>query len=282
MYRELQGRPIHCQGAMSDKLGDTIRQVAVDLIQPGSQQARRRFDAAAMTELTESVRQSGVVQPVVLRSTHGPRFELLAGERRWRAAQAAGLHTIPAVVRNDLSDQEAFVIGLIENLQRESLAPMDAAHGMQRLGEEFDLTHEQIGARIGKSREYVSNHIRLLTLVPEVAQLLNDGLIQIGHAKVLAGVSRPKQLELGHQVVRDRLTVRTLERRVSSGRNGKMAAAKKAADWASLERELSDLFGATVAVTTTGKGSQSGSLRIDFTSLDELDGILERVGYRKD
>ncbi|MGH8482428.1 MAG: ParB/RepB/Spo0J family partition protein, partial [Nevskiaceae bacterium] len=136
-----------------------IRQIPIDLIRPGSFQARRYFDPAALKELAGSIRESGVVSPVVLRSA-GKGFELLAGERRWRAAQLAGLHEIPALVRDDLTESEALVVGLIENLQRESLTPMETAAGLKQLAELFGLTHEQMGERIGKSREYVTNHLR--------------------------------------------------------------------------------------------------------------------------
>src|SRR6266850_867453 len=152
----------------------TIRQVPVDLIWPGTFQARRYFDPRALQELAESIRESGVVSPVVVRSK-APGYELLAGERRWRAAQVAGLHEIPAIVRDDLSEAESLVVGLIENLQRESLTPVETAAGLKQLGDVFGLTHEQVGARVGKSREYVTNYLRLLNLVPPVQSLVNEG-----------------------------------------------------------------------------------------------------------
>ncbi|HVT36037.1 MAG TPA: ParB/RepB/Spo0J family partition protein, partial [Nevskiaceae bacterium] len=158
-----------------------IKEIPLDLIRPGSQQARRQFNPDTLAELAESIRESGVVQPVVLR-TRVWGYELLAGERRWRAAQIAGLREIPAVVRDDLSDSEAFVVGLIENLQRESLTPMETAAGMKRLAEMYELTHEQVGAKVGKSREYVSNYLRLLNLSPPVQALVNEGHISLGHA----------------------------------------------------------------------------------------------------
>ena len=177
----------------SNKAAGQVREVPIDLIRPGSQQARRYFNPEALTELAESIRESGVVQPVVLR-TRVWGFELLAGERRWRAAQQAGLHEIPAIVRDDLSDTEAFVIGLIENLQRESLTPMETASGLKRLGELFELTHEEIGERVGKSREYVSNYLRLLNLAPPVQALVNEGHLNPGHAKILAALAFDEQL----------------------------------------------------------------------------------------
>lgn len=266
---------------MSSRPADTIRQIPVDLIRPGSQQARRHFDAASLSELAESIRESGVIQPVVLR-TRVWGYELLAGERRWRAAQAAGLHQIPALIRDDLTDTEAFVVGLIENLQRESLTPMEAAAGMKRLGEVFELTHEQIGKRIGKSREYVSNYLRLLHLAPEVAALVNEGHIHLGHAKVLAGLALRDQVGMADEIIRHKLTVRALERRVAAARDANIVfkPGGKSSDWTALERALSDQLGYPVQVTAERSGE--GELRVRFHSLDELEGLLERIGYRAD
>ena len=193
-----------------------IKQIPVDQVRPGSQQARRYFHPEAMKELAESIKESGMVQPVVLR-TRVWGYELLAGERRWRAAQMAGLHDIPAVIRDDLSDTEAFVVGLIENLQRESLSPVETAAGLKRLAEVFALTHEEVGARIGKSREYVSNHLRLLNLAPDVQVMVNEGLIPLSHAKILAGLELAEQRRLAVAVASSdgKLTVRMLERQVA-------------------------------------------------------------------
>lgn len=263
---------------MNDAADNTgIRQVPVDLIRPGAQQARRHFDAEALRELAASIRQSGVVQPVVLRTRAGG-FELLAGERRWRAAQQAGLDRIPAVVRDDLSDTEAFVLGLIENLQRESLSPIETAAGLRRLGELFDLTHEQIGKRIGKSREYVSNHLRLLHLAPEVAEQVNHGHLHLGHAKVLAGLSLAQQPRWADAVIRLKLSVRALEKKLAADRQGRRILPARSGDWAGLERELSDQLGCPVSLSADKNGQ--GELRLRFHSLEELDGLLERIGYR--
>jgi ParB family chromosome partitioning protein len=254
-----------------------IRSIPVDLIRPGSTQARRHFDANALEELARSIRESGVIQPIVLR-TRVWGFELLAGERRWRAAQLAGLHDIPAIVRDDLSEDEAFVLGLIENLQRESLSPIETAAGLKRLGESFELTHDQIGERIGKSRVYVTNYLRLLNLDPQVASLVNEGHIPLGHAKVLAGLASDVQLRFADDVIRHKLTVRQLERRVSLHRHPRpVFQPGKPGDWERLERELSDLVGCSVAISLE-KGGR-GELRVAFHSLDELDGVIARLGY---
>lgn len=262
---------------MSKRSNNVIKEVPVDLIRPGSQQARRHFDPDALRDLAESIKESGVVQPIVLR-TQVWGYELLAGERRWRAAQLAGLHEIPAVIRDDLSDDEAFVVGLIENLQRESLTPMETAAGLKRLSEIFALTHEQIGDRVGKSREYVSNYLRLINLAPTVQQLVNEGHILLGHAKVLAGQPLDQQIHWADQVIRQKLTVRMLERKIAAVRDAKLVfRPAKPADWKTLERDLSDLMGCAVLVTADKKGK--GELKIKFHSLDELDGVLAKMGY---
>ena len=260
-----------------------VKQIPVDQVRPGSQQARRYFHPEALKELADSIRESGMVQPVVLR-TRVWGYELLAGERRWRAAQLAGLHEIPAVIRDDLSDTEAFVVGLIENLQRESLSPVETAAGLKRLGEVFALTHEEIGARIGKSREYVSNHLRLLNLAPDVQVMVNEGLIPLSHAKILAGLELIEQRRLAVAVAgsEGKLTVRMLERQVAKLRADKFVIrpgkAVKPGDWQALERGLSDYMGYPVDVTAGKNGK--GELKVKFHSLDELDGILSRMGYK--
>ncbi|HUR40316.1 MAG TPA: ParB/RepB/Spo0J family partition protein [Verrucomicrobiae bacterium] len=254
-----------------------IRQVPVDLIRPGTFQARRYFDPAALHELAGSIRESGVVSPVVVR-TLGKGFELLAGERRWRAAQLAGLHDIPAIVRDDLTDTEALVVGLIENLQRESLTPMETASGLKQLSELFTLTHEQMGDRIGKSREYVTNYLRLLNLAEPVQALINEGHLSMGHARALAALPIDQQNQWAARVVDQKLSVRALERRVSaSGRGHALPGKPKSSDWAALERRLSDQLGYPVVLEADKKGQ--GELKMKFHSLDELDGLLARIGY---
>ena len=260
---------------------DVVRHIPVDLIRPGSTQARTHFDQDRLQELSESIAESGVVQPVVLRSLlHG--YELLAGERRWRAAQLAGLHEIPAIIRDDLTESEAMVLGLIENLQRESLSPMDAAAGLQELGELYALTHEQIGERIGKSRVYVTNHLRLLKLAPSVQAQVNEGLISLGHAKILAGLDVDQQPQRAHEVITQRLSVRALEKRLAGDRDrgGQRTAGKprKGADWSRFERRVTEFLGYPVSIEAASSGK--GELKVKFHSLEELDGLLEKMGYR--
>jgi ParB family chromosome partitioning protein len=249
----------------------------VALIRPGRTQARRRFAQDALEELAASIRASGIIQPVVVRSVEAQEYELLAGERRWRAAQIAGLERMPAIIRDDLPEAEALVLGLVENLQRESLSAIETAAGLQRLGEAFGLTHETIGRRIGKSRVYVTNYLRLLGLEPAVQGLVDEGALSLGHAKVLAGVEPKRQLEWALRVVREQLSVRALERRLAVGTPPAPRAAK-GADWQRLERALSDQLGYTAEIEADAEGR--GQVRVRFASLQELDGLLLRLGLR--
>ena len=255
-----------------------VKNVPVDLIRPGATQARRTFNQDRLQELADSIKESGVVQPVVLRSTIWG-YELLAGERRWRATQLAGLHDIPALVRDDLTESEALVLGLIENLQRESLSPMETAAGLRRLGEVFELTHEQIADRVGKSRAYVSNYFRLLNLIPSVQTLVDEGHLTLGHAKVLAGVPSVEQTYWAGEVLSKKLSVHAFERKVSAARKTKVTfKPAKASDWRALEQSLSELMGYPVTVDADKSGK--GEVKIKYHSLDELDGVLDKLGYK--
>jgi ParB family chromosome partitioning protein len=258
----------------------TIQQVPIDLIRPGLAQARRRFQPDALAELAASIRESGVIMPVVLRSQRGvPRgYELLAGERRWRAAQIAGLHEIPALVRDDLSDDEAHVLGLIENLQRESLSPIETAEGLRQLADTFGLTHEQVSARIGKSRAYVSNHLRLLALAPAVRGHVDEGRLSLGHAKVLAALPHDRQLHWCDICLIESLSVRVLERRLSGApRRPLKLDTADAGDWSRLAHKLSDHLGYPAEFKPGANGA--GELRLRFHSWEELEGLLSKIGY---
>lgn len=265
-------------------VAQNIRQIPIDRIRPGPQQARRHFDADALAELAASIAESGVIQPVVLRSS-ADGYELLAGERRWRASQLARQEFIPALIRDDLSNDEARVLGLVENLQRESLTITETAEGLHTLGERFGLTHDGIAARIGKSRVYVTNYLRILKLDQRVRRLLDEGRLSLGHAKILAGLPPHLHIALAQEAVRLRLSVRALERRCARARDadtaGAPAAADADADLRVLEDALADLVGNPVCVLFD-KASGKGSLRIDFGDLAQLQGILERLGYRPD
>lgn len=260
--------------------GSPIRHIAIDRIVPGPFQARRVFNDYGLEQLADSIRQSGVVQPVVLRSQEGGRYQLLAGERRWRAAQRAGLDRLPAIVRDDLPDDEAFVVGLIENLQRESLTPIEAAEGLRRLANSFGLTHEQLGKRIGKSREHVSNLLRLLQLDPSLHALLDDGRLSVGHAKPLLGLTAPQQRHLAAQSVASHWSVRRLESAVKAMRESPSPApptptATHEGDRRRIEQRLADRLGLPVTLRSDDRGR--GELVLRFHSWQELDTLLRRL-----
>jgi len=257
----------------------SVVRVPIERIRPGVNQARRSFPEYALQELADSIRESGVIQPVLLR-TRGEGYELLAGERRWRAAALAGVYDLPAIIRDDLDEDEAFIFGLIENLQRESLTPTEQANGLRQLADQFAMTHDEIGARIGKSREYVSNTLRLLSLHPEVLELLDGGRIQQGHAKALASLPRREQLLWARQCAEQQWPVRRLEAALTAQRRGGSAASTRQtssdSDIRRLEQRLSDHFG--FAVTLENAGGGAGMLRFEYQTLDDFDALLERLG----
>ncbi len=260
---------------------DELAQLPVTALGPGKYQPRTRMDEGSLAELADSIRARGVIQPVVVRPVGEGRFEILAGERRWRAARLAGLERIPALVR-DVPDEAALGIGLIENIQREDLNPIEEANGLRRLIGEFNLTHEEASRAVGRSRAAVTNLLRLLELAPAVQSLLQDGKIDMGHARALLSLSRSRQVELAEQVAARGLSVRETERLAQHA-----AAAPRArhpappgldADSRRLEEELAEALGAKVHLKPGRAGR--GSVVIDYTSLDELEGLVERLRRR--
>lgn len=259
--------------------GDALRSLPVDLIQRGRYQPRREINAERLQELADSIKAQGLVQPIVVRPIEDGRYELIAGERRWRAAQSAGLHEIPAVVR-DVPDQVAMCLGLIENIQRENLNPIEEARTLDRLLNEFEMTHEGVAEAVGRSRAAVSNLLRLLELRPEVREMVENGDLEMGHARALLGMNKEQQLEAARQVVRRGLSVRATEQLVRQNQTGSRSARKSAArradpNVAGLERDLSERLGAAVAVKHEKSGK--GVLTIRYSSLDELEGIMARI-----
>lgn len=275
---------LHCAAVFcgNQSLEQRVRDLPVDLIQPGRLQARKAFDPEMLAELAESIRESGVVQPVVVRSVADGRFELLAGERRWRATQLAGLHDVPAIVRDDLSDDEAMILGLIENLQRESLTPMETAAGLRYLTDQYGLQHGETAGKIGKSRVYVSNFLRLLKLDLAVQDLVNDRKLSMGHARVLAGVASGKQLPLAKKAIAKGWSVRALEKHCAPGKPA-FKRAESASEWADLEAKLTEHLGNQVHIDYKKQGGKvAGEIRVRFHSLDEFEGVVEKWGYRFD
>jgi ParB family transcriptional regulator, chromosome partitioning protein len=257
---------------------ETLAQLPVASLRPGKYQPRTRMDEASLAELAESIRARGVIQPVVVRPVGESRYEILAGERRWRAARMAGLERVPAVIR-DVSDEAALGIGLIENIQREDLNPIEEASGLRRLIEEFKLTHDEVARAIGRSRTGVTNLLRLLDLAGAVQALVQDGKIDMGHARALLAVSKARQVELAHQVAERGLSVRETERLVQSGGNSappsRKAGPRLDADGRRLEEELSEALAAKVQLKPRRGGK--GALVIDYGSLDELQGLVKRL-----
>lgn len=257
----------------------TLRELPIEWVQRGTYQPRRDMSAEALEELAASIRAQGVMQPVVVRPLGAQSFELIAGERRWRAAQMAGLDSIPAVVR-DVADEDAIAMALIENIQRENLNPMEEAFALQRLQKEFELTQAGVADAVGKSRVTVTNLLRLISLEAEVRRMLEHGDLEMGHARALLGLQGDAQIDAARQVVAKGMTVRQTEqlvRNLAEGRPSKKTDRdpNQDANIKNLETMLSQRLGASVAIKHSAKGK--GSLVIKYNSLDELDGILNHV-----
>jgi ParB family chromosome partitioning protein len=256
-----------------------LKQLPVDKIQKGTYQPRLNIDPNALQELAESIKAQGMVQPVVVRRLSTGMYELIAGERRWRAAQIAGLHDIPSIVR-DIPDQAAAAISLIENIQREDLNALEEAIAMSRLIREFGLTHQQTADAIGRSRTTVTNLLRLLELEDKTKELLERGQLDMGHARALLALEGKMQQEAAYKVVNRGLSVRDTERLVKSLLNKPSVpvAAKeksKPVEVTKLEQSLAETLGADIDINYNSRGK--GKLVIAYNSLDELDGILEHI-----
>jgi ParB family chromosome partitioning protein len=262
---------------------DTLHSLPVDSLSPGKYQPRRNMDPDKLTELAESIRAQGVIQPIVVRDLGGKRYEIIAGERRWRASQQAGLAEIPVVVR-DVDDRTVVAMALIENIQREDLNPLEEAQALHRLIEEFELTHAQAAEAVGRSRAAVSNLLRLLELPPAIRALLESRRLEMGHARALLTLSPELASRLASDAAEHGWSVREVEHRAQQFAHGavpsvgkKKAASKSrpSADIASLENELSASLGTKVSIAHGRAGK--GRLVIHYTDLDTLDGVLERL-----
>ncbi|MEI8393372.1 MAG: ParB/RepB/Spo0J family partition protein [Rhodospirillaceae bacterium] len=261
--------------------GRQSRSVPVEFIHPGRFQPRRRFDEEAIAELTQSVKEKGILQPLLVRRDpdHANTYELIAGERRWRAAQAAGLHEIPVLIR-DLTDREALELSIIENIQRQDLTPLEEADGYRRLLDEFKHTQEELARALGKSRSHIANTMRLTGLPDPVKAMLEDGRLSAGHARALLTAEDPTAL--AEHVVAAGLNVRQTEQLVKGGelpalgrgRGEPRTPEAKDSDLISLEESLSSSLGLKVTLTTRGK---KGTLAIEYTNLDQLDDVLRRL-----
>ena len=257
-----------------------LRQLPVAAIRKGRYQPRTRMDEESLRELAASIAAQGIVQPLLVRETAAGAYELIAGERRWRAAQLAGLETVPVMVRQ-VADEAALAVGLIENIQRENLNPIEEAGGLRRLLDEFGLTHQQVADTIGRSRTAVSNLLRLLNLDPGVREHLEARRLEAGHARAILALPREQQGAAADLVMRRRLSVRQAEqlvRRLLAQAGAKKKDKKKTVldpDIRRLEEELSEHFAAPVRVES--RDGKRGHVKIEYGSLDELDGILARI-----
>ncbi len=271
----LLGSALEAAAAPTGK--DELKHLPVDLLQRGKYQPRTHMSQEALQELADSIKVQGVVQPIVVRSIGGGRYEIVAGERRWRASQLAGLHTVPAVVR-DIPDEAAIAIALIENIQRENLNPVEEAMALQRLIDEFGMTHQQTAESVGRSRAAVTNLLRLLTLNADVREMLEQAKMDMGHARALLALTGKAQSDAARQVVDKGLSVRETEqlvRRLTERPHTTKATHRKDPDVRALEEKLSDKLGARVHVQYGASGK--GKLVIEYNSMDELDGILARI-----
>jgi len=256
--------------------GETLQNLAVTALQPGKYQPRSRMDHAALAELAESIKAQGVMQPILARPVAAGRFEIIAGERRWRAAQIAGLGEVPVLVR-EVPDNAALAMALIENIQREALNPLEQAHGIQRLIDEFRMTHHDAAQAVGYSRSAVTNLLRLTNLAKPVQDLLMEEKLDMGHARALLALAPAKQIEVGNSVAHRGLSVRETERLVQRLLNPpqRPARARRDRDVQRLEEQLADKLGARVEIRPA-KGGR-GKLVISYDSLDQLDGLLRRL-----
>lgn len=261
------------------KAGVKIQELSVTALMPGKYQPRRHFSDEKMAQLVESVKIHGVLQPLLVRPLEDGHYEIVAGERRWRAAQEAQLHKLPVVIK-EIDDRTALEIALIENLQRQDLNPVEEAEGYQRLMEEFSYRQEDLAAQLGKSRSHIANTLRLLKLPAVIADYLREGLLSAGHARAILGAADMKAL--AEAVVKQGLSVRETERRAAGTGKGKTAKKagtapqKKSVDLIALEEKLTGQLGLKVTIDPENGHPERGSITIAYRDLDQLDGLLRR------
>jgi len=256
---------------------DSLATLKLEQLQPGKYQPRTRMDEVSLAELADSIKQQGVIQPILVRALGNNRYEIIAGERRWRAARIADLVEVPVVIR-EVPDKSALAMALIENIQREDLNPLEEAAGIQRLLTEFQLTHEQAAQVLGRSRPATTNLLRLLTLSKEVQEMVFDGKLDMGHARALLGLEGPRQIEIARQVAARALSVRETEKLISEllhpVRKMKKSVLRNSRDIERFEEELSERFGTTVEIKNSKKGA--GKLLITYVSAEHLDDLLAK------
>lgn len=268
--------------SVSKEGGEHVLSLAIDQMQPGKYQPRSRMDESALLELSESIKKQGIMQPILVRPVGSGQYEIIAGERRFRAAKLAGLSVVPVLVKI-VPDESALAMALIENIQREDLNPLEEALGVQRLIDEFHLTHEDAAQAIGRSRSATSNMLRLLNLAQPVQTMLLAGDIEMGHARALLSLSAAEQIASANEVVNKRLSVRETEKLVAdwaSNQDRVQLKVQQNPDVRRLEESLADWVACAVQLKASPNGK--GSVTIRFNSLDELDGVLARIGFQKE
>jgi ParB family chromosome partitioning protein len=258
---------------------DAVNTLPVTALQPGKYQPRTRMDQEALNALAASIKAQGIMQPILVRPVGDGKHEIIAGERRWRAARIAGLSSVPVLVRN-VPDQQALAVALIENIQREDLNALEEAAGIDRLVREFSLTHQAVADAVGKSRTTVTNLLRLLDLPPPVRELLAQGQLEMGHARALLVLPADQQIALAREAAAEGWSVREVERRVGVGLKKNVSSGKRIArkdrDVARLEEEISDRLGTMVQIKT-GSRAGSGNVVIAYRTLEQLDALLARL-----
>ncbi|MFN4044088.1 ParB/RepB/Spo0J family partition protein [Limnobacter sp.] len=263
-------------------MGEQVMTLPLGKLQAGKYQPRSRMDESSLMELAESIKSQGIMQPILVRPIGSGKYEIIAGERRFRASKMAGLEEVPVLVRA-VPDESALAMALIENIQREDLNPLEEALGVQRLIREFNLTHEDAARAIGRSRSATSNMLRLLNLAEPVQTMLLAGDIEMGHARALLALTAAEQIACANEVVNKRLSVRETEKLVNdwaSDGDRQASKPKQTADVRRLEEGLADWLASAVQLKANANGK--GSVTIKFNNLDELDGVLERIGFPKE
>ena len=256
---------------------DSLGTLPVENLQPGKYQPRTHMDQASLESLADSIRAQGIMQPIVVRLVDGGKYEIIAGERRWRASQLAGLKEVPVIIR-EIADDVALAMALIENIQRENLNPIEEANGIQRLIEEFNMTHESAAQAVGRSRSAVTNLLRLQNLHGVVQEMLAQAKLDMGHARALLMLDGAKQIAAAEEIVQNQLSVRAAEQLVKKLSSAVIAPTKAAAkdrDVLRLQETLAQRLGAAVAIDSSKNGS--GTLKIRYASLDQLDEILSKI-----
>ncbi len=260
-----------------------LRVISINKIQPGSSQPRVNIGKDSIESLSNSIKSQGLMQPILVRKSNEDKFEIIAGERRWRASKLAGLREVPVIIKN-VEDSSALAMALVENLQREDLNSIDEAKGIERLIKEFGLTHSEAANSLGKSRSHITNTLRLLNSEKEVQKLLLTGKLEQGHVRALLTLSKADQIYLANTIVLSKLSVREAEKKVrnllkkNSKSNTKEKENVKDRDYLNLEQELSDLLNLPVKIKL--EGTEKGKVVISFSMIDELEGFLEKIKFK--